>query len=267
MRHGPEVAKERPIIMTGESVRSILAGTKTQTRRIVTTRHPVNFIGSAGDEAHPSDWCYFFDGPDHNGYMVLGRGHDERHDHGRISIPCPYGEVGDRLWVREAWRLYESDKHNPWPDLPSRRGPDGLAFYREGFDRSPPGRWRSPLFMPRWASRLTLEVAEVRVQRLQDISDKDARAEGVAAGRIPADDYGPERIGFVFGSDDGRCTLYPTERKAFAVGWDAINGKRRRREHIPLGDPGYGMMRTVVDETASWDSNPWVWTVSFSVKR
>jgi hypothetical protein len=80
--------------------------------------------------------------------------------------------------------------------------------------------------MPRWASRITLALTEVRLQMLQDISEADARAEGVVSGLIPADEDGPVRVGYVFGKDDGKCILYPTAVDAFAVGWEAINGKR-----------------------------------------
>ena len=135
------------------------------------------------------------------------------------------------MWVKETWRLYSSDNHNPWPDLPSRRGPDGLAFYREGFDRTPPSRWRNPLFMPRWASRITLELAEVRVQRLQEISEDDARAEGCK--RSDAAVVIQAGTGLVH-------DLSYTARGAYAVRWDEINFKR-----------------------APWSSNPWIWALTF----
>lgn len=80
----------------------------------------------------------------------------------------------------------------------------------------------------------------MRVERLQDISDEDVRAEAVVAGLIPADEYGPMRVGYVLGQDDGKCVLYPTERRAFEIGWDRINDKR-----------------------APWSSNPWVWAYTF----
>lgn len=111
--------KERPILFTGPMVRAILADKKTQTRRIVTTREPLQFIGGRGEEADPDKWGWFFDGPDHHGYMVLGRGHDERHDHGITSIRCPHGEPGDRLWVKET---FSTDALTVYPCPPSGTG-------------------------------------------------------------------------------------------------------------------------------------------------
>lgn len=155
---------EHGIIFGAESVRSILRGSKSQTRRVVTTREPIDYIGSRGEEDDPSNWGYFFDGRNQHGYMVLGRGHDDVRDNGSISIPCPYGAPGDRLWIRETWSI-------------SGNGP----FYRADTMQPETVRyaWRSPIFMPRWASRITLEVTDVRVERLQSITEEDARAEGV----------------------------------------------------------------------------------------
>lgn len=224
-----EVAK-RPVIMTVESVRAILAGRKTQTRRIVTTRDPVSFIGPKGNEDDPSDWGYFFDGPDHNGYMVLGRGHADRHNHGRVSIPCPYGDVGDRMWVKERWQAWRqtSIEYDEWEierDLSARPHIE----YKATSDSA--GPWRTPLFMPRWASRLTLEVTDVRVQRLQQINEEDARSEGVKFG---------EMQDMMINGEPGRAVIFAA-RDAYAYAWNAINGKR-----------------------TTWASNPWVWAITFT---
>lgn len=228
-------AREHPILMSGAMVRAILDGRKTQTRRIVTTRHPVTCIGSSDERDDPSSWGYFFDGPDHNGYMVLGRGHDEREDHGRISIPCPYGAPGDRLWVRETWCLAHPDYHTEEEgERLGRPMRDGRWCHYAATDdvdendgRSP---WRPSIHMPRWASRLTLEVAAIRVQRLQEITDEDTRAEGVTFGEMqPA----------IINGEPGRAMIFKA-RDAFAYLWNAINGDR-----------------------ALWSSNPWVWAVTF----
>lgn len=246
--------KETPIIMQAESVRAILANDKTQTRRIVKTRHPVSLIGHKGEQDNPSAWGYFFDGPSHNGYMVLGREHNDDHDHGLVSIPCPYGAVADRLWVKEAVAI-RSDV-DPAIDLDKAlnyliyRADDDGDLSLEWHDYAP--GWRSPLFMPRWASRLTLEIVEVRVQRLQEISENDARAEayrkvhGATGPTIP----GPPL----------------TARAAFKERWDVINSRRRRREWLAVGDPEYTVdrpWRTIVDESACWAANPWVWALTF----
>lgn len=217
--------KERPIIFSGPMVRALLERGKTQTRRIVdmTNPHrPIGFLGGEGEEDDPGEWGYHFDGPDHNGYAVLARGLDERHNHGRISIRCPYGEVGDRLWVRETWQNTSNY---------DERDPDYL-HYAADWNGKRPGcaenrwSWRSPVAMPRWASRIILEITEVRVQRLQYISEADARAEGCSGAR----------------GATGQMIPGPplTAREDFERLWGSTNGKR-----------------------APWVSNPWVWAITF----
>lgn len=226
--------KERPIIFSGSMVCAIIDGRKTQTRRPVdmTNPHrPISFLGGEGEEDDPEQWGYFFDGPDHNGYMVLARGLDERRNHGSISIRCPYGDVGDRLWVRETWCLAHPEYHTEQEgEKLGRTIQDGrwchYAATDDVDDNDGKSPWRSPLFMPRWASRITLEIAEVRVQRLQDISEEDARAEGV-------DPYCDET------RDDG-AGRPDDHRTAFAELWNGISTKR-----------------------APWAENPWVWVISF----
>lgn len=214
---------EHPILFSVKMVRAVLNGRKTQTRRLVNARHPITFIGSAGEEDDPSKWGYFFDGPDHNGYMVLGRGHDDRHNHGSISIPCPYGVPGDRLWVRETWGLHAFGDETDWERGSIRgcterelRGQYDITYRADWGPIQEGCCWRPGIYMPRWASRITLESTAVRVQRLQDISDDDARAEGVDIGG------------------------HPHYRSAFAELWGRINDKR-----------------------APWDTNPWVWAITF----
>jgi hypothetical protein len=231
----PAAVRERPILFTGEMVKAILAGRKTQTRRIV--KDPPQ-----GQDLYLQPMWGTSPPPNPVAFGTVG--------HWRIAGPdypddasddrwCPYGVPGDRLWIRETWArltgnghriVYRADGEDPrtgWDDVPP--------------ERRPPMKWRPSIFLTRPHSRLTLEMTGVRVERVQDITRADALAEGVVAGCIPADDYGPERIGYVLGQDDGRSTLYPDERRAFEVGWDSINGKR-----------------------APWSSNPWVWVVEFS---
>ena len=93
--------------------------------------------------------------------------------------------------------------------------------------------------MPRWASRITLEITSVRVERLQDISEADAMAEGIVECPIPADDEGPRRIGYMVGPDDGKSGLSVTPIQAYRDLWESINGPD------------------------SWTTNPWVWVVEF----
>ncbi len=147
--------KERPILFSASMVRAIQAGTKTQTRRIV--------------KPQPSQQLL-----DEYARIRRERG-AQKDDAGMLSecLPCPYGVPGDRLWVRETW-------HTPYGTR---------VFYRADHLHDPKGdrqhgiAWTPSIHMPRWASRITLEVTEVRVERLQDISEADARSEGVT----PAD--------------------------------------------------------------------------------
>ena len=147
--------KERPILFSGPMVRAILDGRKTMTRRVVRLR--------AGEIAHEGG-----DGRLHAVANTTWGDCIER------VIQCPYGVPGDMLWVRETWASdvdgcpaglgYRADHLDPRGDGPAN-----------------PMRWRPSIHMPRWASRLTLEITAVRVERLQDISEADARAEGCPA--------------------------------------------------------------------------------------
>ena len=100
-------------------------------------------------------------------------------------------------------------------------------------------KWRPSIHMPRWASRITLEVTGVRVERLQDISEADARAEGAQVVPFYPDDGFPLSDGWTHVGDDGKCVLYTSARDSFRALWESING------------------------ADSWASNPWVWVVSF----
>lgn len=179
--------KEHPILFSGSMVRAILEGRKTQTRRIVKptgAHHIFQFRGR--EEARGTD--------EPTGEWAWCRAERVISEH----IRCPYGKPGDRLWVREAFRL-TSDFDG---DSPTRVGERCLdAGYRapwapvryevDGAERdwrwvgTPPGhevtagRARASMHMPRWASRITLEITGVRAERLQSISESDARAEGV----------------------------------------------------------------------------------------
>lgn len=147
--------KERPILFSGPMVRAILDGSKTQTRRVA--KHP---LAQAAVRINSYKGQSEFDCilPDGTGGI----------------IQCPYGNPGDRLWVRETW-AHERDGTG-CPD-------DTGVLYRAtdpGWDDEGTGlRWRPSIYMPRWASRITLEITAVRVERLQSISEADARAEGV----------------------------------------------------------------------------------------
>lgn len=194
--------KERPILFSGSMVRAILDGRKTQTRRVA-TKTPLQWLNSASFTP---------------AYVALP-------DNGL----SPYGYADDRLWVRETWAQ------------PTTLDP-GPTFYRadypacvpRGFENVPPASeitWKPSIHMPRAASRITLEVTGVLVERLQSISEADARAEGAYLLDVPGGGYK-----FARGEQE-----YDTAVEAYRELWDGLNAAR-----------GFG-----------WDTNPWVWVIEF----
>ena len=191
---------DRPILFSAPMVRAILAGTKTQTRR---TMKPQPFFtlearsGFALEAKRCRRWAGdFLDVKSPN-----------------IDALCPYGQPGDRLWVRETWARPDrrADNLSPW-------------VYAADYAERPQHRWKPSIHMQRAASRTTLEVTGVRVERLQDISEADAYDEGAA-------EWAAET------QRDGN--KWPNIVRAYQGLWESING------------PG------------SWDANPWVWVLSF----
>lgn len=177
--------RERPILFNGAMVHAILAGQKTQTRRVV---KPAPAAGHAW-----AGWCGYSTDRADEGKAVWAAGEGplmiEPH-----RVACPFGQPGDRLWVRETW----SDE-----DLPP-----GEFYYRADAlstglraDEISAMRWKPSIHMPRWACRLMLEITAVRVERLQDISEADAIAEGAPAKVDPSElrwqHYVPHALGFI----------------------------------------------------------------------
>jgi hypothetical protein len=195
--------KERPILFSAPMVRAILDGKKTQTRRVV------KMAGRAVDTRSDGTRCV----------ARVTRSPQET----SFTVPCPYGAPGDRLWVKETIRrvcmvgdkdcaVYVSDGSSVWLDTwPWERGV------------------LSSIHMPRGLSRITLEVTGVRVERLHDITEDDARAEGVTVGEMQ-----PATIN----GEPGQAMFF-NARDAFAYLWAGING------------------------ADSWRANPWVWVVAF----
>lgn len=219
--------KERPILFSGPMVNAIRSGLKTQTRRIV--KAPVDFIGAGGRDGgewdDPGAWGWEdHDNPSH--FLTLAREPDPMWC--STPIACPYGQPGDRLWVRETWQSVPFGPHRDWPGCPDLRprkvcesNRACVVIWRADGEMPGPEIWRPSIFMPRWASRLTLEIAGVRVERLQAISEDDAWAEG-------------------FPDPEGRNREYADRaRYWFKTLWGEINGKE------------------------SWDANPWVWVIEF----
>ncbi|ENR4001545.1 TPA: hypothetical protein N0H90_001996 [Pseudomonas aeruginosa] len=150
--------KERPILFSGPMVRAILEGRKTVTRRVM--KPQPDFLGSMVDPNTP--------------FKTLDAGL-----HARIT--CPYGEPGDRLWVREAWAADAQVDAIAPRDLSQGEPiwyPADFSVRQTGCSMISKGRGRPSIHMPRWASRILLEITAVRVERLHDLSDPDVLAEG-----------------------------------------------------------------------------------------
>jgi hypothetical protein len=170
--------KERPILFSGPMVRALLDGSKTQTRRIVKLPHnnrlgvwePTKFGGPEGGRTAAGD-------------IVPEQGaiwHTRTGD----CLSCSHGQPGDRLWVRETFaHMYRGNA------APETRHAEDVVYRADGFtpDEYVYGSWKPSIHMPRWASRITLEVTGVRVERLQDISEADVTAEGWTGGSDPSE--------------------------------------------------------------------------------
>ncbi|WDA11435.1 hypothetical protein [Paracoccus marcusii] len=223
---------DRPILFSALMIRALLDGRKTQTRRVLTLggRRP-DYIGPRGCTEDPACWGWD-DG--RGGYILADRDSDDAQAATWHDFAASW-RAGDRAWVREAHAILPATAYRgsigTGTIVQTVHPTDGYsaAVMREGFDRSGAPRWRPSIHMPRWASRLTLTVTDVRVQRLWDISEKDAKAEGVPP---PPEGIAPE------------WSHYDSYVDVFADVWDSLNAER-----------------------APWGSNPWVVALSFTVQR
>lgn len=190
--------EERPILFNGEMVRAILDGRKTMTRRVVKPQ-----------PEQDTDCPYH-----------IGTGIE------RVARTCPYGKPGDRLWVRETF----CDRNNNGEQIKPLYRADGQEYEDgDGWHFEP--KWKPSIFMPRMYSRITLEITNVRVERLQKINNTDALAEGTPGAWVENSEYPGG-----YNENQNKAHVF-----FFRQLWDSINAKR-----------GYG-----------WDANPWVWVVEF----
>jgi hypothetical protein len=215
--------KERPILFSAPMVRAILEGRKTMTRRII--KDPICTNREIYGEDGGLTW-----------YGNFG-----------LRKPCKFGAVGDRLWVKETWCpgydhdpddlsgdpkvsvIYNADQQTKYITAPSYElADDWSRNYSEDGDDN--WKLKPSIFMPRWASRIMLEIVSVRVERLQDITEEDAKAEGVIH-----DDCST----VLWKNYTNKMSSYDTARSSYASLWEKINGD------------------------GSWDSNPWVWVIEF----
>lgn len=229
-----KIVEAKPILFSEAMVQAILRGEKTQTRRIIR-----GVSNQRAESYYIQDNRWWAEAWETQGW--------------KGTVDSPYGEPGGYLWLRETWGAHTRSAGGPATPRPG--GWLGLGYKADGLGEGdildvdlehtywvkPPGdawnhyrekvrwqKWLSPLHMPRWASRITLFLDELRIERLQDISEKDALAEGVTAYYRKST---PEEPG---------CSV--SARARFRRLWDQINGER-----------------------ASWDQNPWVWVLTFSV--
>lgn len=224
--------RERPILFSAPMVRAILAGTKTQTRRVVKWRGlaPGINLGFSGlsVERSGSNW-------------VLTSPTRTSHEYRSVPMLCPHGCEGDRLWVREAWNVWEMYNECAPTNIPR----DVPTFYeadRAGLlypdDSAACGRGRPSIHMPRWRSRIDLEITDVRVERLQSISHGDVIAEGVDSCAAWKKDEPVSSL------TDWRLAHKP-------CGWPGVPGERFARLWESINGAG------------SWAANPWIWAISF----
>lgn len=201
--------KERPILFSGPMVRAILSGQKTVTRRVMKPqpqKAPVDVVDGVPSWDSPTNYA---------GEVQMNTQHGK---------PCPYGKPGDRLWVREAWAQINV----------AQAPGETWVVYRECDNRTDyGGPWKPSIHMRRRDSRILLEVTDVRVERVQDITEDQAEAEGVE-GCIPScpgpyDEHG---------NPECDC-MNLTYVQSFQALWESINGRK------------------------SWDANPWVGVVEF----
>lgn len=266
---GASAPREGPILFDGESVRAILRGDKTETRRVIPWKR---YTDSPDDIARALEVERYERYPDGSFRAVVWADDCDE----SFSIRSPYGGPGDLLWVREAWQARTdgtmgagmfADEHGRgiwYEDVPKpfrREDAFGSVYFKADYsafwlnadgydietqrrvgrkwrtrraeDHGTPPRWKPPIHMPRWVSRLTLRVTDVRVERLQDMGLTDALAEG-----ITLDD--PSRAIY----EEGYERQLQAARHRFGRRWDKINAKR-----------GY-----------AWATNPYVWVVSFEVQ-
>lgn len=209
--------KSRPILFSGPMVRAILAGRKTQTRRVI-------------DRVAGLGVVTCFGGSETTGYDFALRDRRDMWNEFRedeLLRRCPYGQPGDELWVRETWGEVR------YVSVAGMRPRDSKIVYRADDPDDPVDRpmgWNPSIHMPRWASRITLTVKAVRVERLHDISHDDAIAEGILGTKWA----------------EAELTL--------------------REQALPLSVLAYSHLWQEINGPDSWDANPWVWVVEFERK-
>ena len=223
---------DRPIIFSAGMIHALLDGRKSQTRRLLKLagRRP-DYIGPKGCTGDPA--CWGWDNGD-GGYILADRDPSDKFAASWRDFAASYAP-GDRLWVREAHAMVPATAYRMSDGVVQTVNPedsDCACLYRTGFDRSTSGlRWRPSIHMPRWSSRLTLIVTDVRIQRVQDISEADAQAEGLVE---VYEGWATDREGRHWG---------PDARASYRVLWNDLHGED------------------------AWERNDWVAALTFTVHR
>lgn len=233
-------------LFQGAMVRALLEGRKTQTRRPLYTLQPMR----ATAHYHPD---HLPEGP---AYALTTAQSGKVWD--LVAVPAP----GDRLWVREAWRA-DSQLDKVRPGEMSRGEP--IRFDADGGTRIngcsmiEPGKLRPSIFLPRWASRLTLPVSAVKIERLQDISEDDAAAEG-----IRFTDFGMRQPQGTMSIDGGRNfrPLKPQQHDGWH--WDTVLGPQHC---YSSARSAYAALWMAINGPDSWYANPWVYATTFDVEQ
>lgn len=220
--------KERPILFSTPMVQAILAGNKTQTRRII--KSPAKNMQESGQEVikrNPDNDPWY---KDRIWSMRTQQGLWGDYTNKQFLEFCPYGQIGDQLWVRETWQPWKRTniEYDEWEPLPVSRFEEADSIeYRASSDSL--GPWKPSIHMPRSESRIQLEITNIRVERLQDISEADAKAEGI--------NHCPKRI--VKPHSNPVEYIEVSAKDYFQDLWESINGPE------------------------SWTANPWVWVIEF----
>jgi hypothetical protein len=210
----------KPILFSTEMVRAILDGRKTQTRRLVKLKHlKMEEVGAIHPDGSGKGWIAWSPGKGITAELT------QSVYPGNEGFACPYGQVGDVLWVREAFYSvapeYDYALSTEKPIYP------GETWYKA--DDPAKGPWKPGIHMPKSACRIFLEITDRRIERVQDISEEDAVCEGVWL------DHSVSPTGYtVYGMPH-----WPTAREAFKVLWSGINGE------------------------PSWEQSPWIWCITF----
>lgn len=227
-----EPKTDRGIIFSGPMVRALLEGRKSQTRRIVkwekADRGDRKLVRMRG----PGYRCLYLDDALGLSWIPYAGAELQPWPSERMGEACPYGGPGSRLWVREAWDYVGGNEclYQRDRDAVIYRASDELAA--GNLQR----KWRSPLFLPRWGARLVITHTAIGCDRLHGITEDDAQAEGV---------YFDGRwwLGSTH-SIKGTPKVLPSARSAYETLWDEIN-----------------------EDRSTWESNPWVWTMTFTTER